>query len=308
MTIRSHAFCGRPHARPILWAALAGALSLAACSSVPNPNASLDDAHRAYQSAAGSPIVSRYAQGELARASMALNRADSVWRDGGKQDEVDHLAYLAEQRVQIARNMAAQREARRHVDQASAERARLLAELHAQRAETAQAAANQARQNAEFAQTQAQNAQARAAEQARRANQLQQELSALAARRTDEGLVVMLQDVLFDVGRASLLPGAASRLDRLAAVMREHPERRVKVEGFTDNTGSPASNLELSRERAESVKEALIARGVASDRIDVQGYGETLPVASNQTAAGRQQNRRVEVVFSDSNGDFASAR
>src|SRR6185295_13404740 len=99
---------------------------------------------------------------------------------------------------------------------------------------------------------------------------------------------------------------AQSKLDQLAAVLKNHPERRVLVEGFTDSTGSAESNLLLSRARAEAVRVALLARGIGADRIDVRGNGEARPVASNNTQAGRQQNRRVEVVFSDERGRFAS--
>src|SRR6185369_10393263 len=152
---------------------------------------------------------------------------------------------------------------------AGAERERLRADVRTRQAQSAersaqvaQAQAQNAQAQAQFAQTQAQNAQALAAAEAERANRLQRELAELAAKPTDHGLVVMLQDVLFDTGQATLKPGAQAKLDQLASVLKNHNERRILVEGFTDSVGSPQSNLALSRERAESVRNALMARGV----------------------------------------------
>ncbi|MBP2313578.1 OmpA family protein [Azospirillum soli] len=142
--------------------------------------------------------------------------------------------------------------------------------------------------------------------QARNA-QLEQELRELQAQRTERGLVMTLGDVLFATGSARLTAGAETRLDRLAQFMQQHPDRTLRVEGFTDNTGSSATNLRLSEERAMAVRDALAARGVNPGRIVVQGFGESQPVASNATEAGRQQNRRVDIVISDT-GSVAETR
>jgi len=264
--------------------------------------------------AAASSEVNRYAQAELMRAREAMARADPAWGDKVDKDEVGHLAYMAAQNAQLALNLAAQRSGDARVESASAERERLRADIRTRQAQRAQASAQvaqaqaeSARAEAQFAQTQAQNAQALAVAESERANRLQRELTELQAKPTDHGMVLVLQDVLFDVGQASLKSGAQSKLDQLAAVLKNHPERRVLVEGFTDSTGSAESNLFLSRARAEAVRLALMARGIGPDRIEVRGNGEARPVASNATQAGRQQNRRVEVVFSDERGRFADA-
>jgi outer membrane protein OmpA-like peptidoglycan-associated protein len=107
--------------------------------------------------------------------------------------------------------------------------------------------------------------------------------------------------VLFDTGRASLNPGAALKLDRLAAFLNEHPDRRVQIEGFTDSVGSDAYNQDLSERRAEAVKAALAARGIDPSRISTEGYGKAFPVATNSDSGGRQLNRRVEVVIGNGN-------
>jgi outer membrane protein OmpA-like peptidoglycan-associated protein len=296
-----------------LASSIAVALALGACSSIPSQNSALDSAHRSFEQATANADVGRYAAGELVRAREALDRADKAWSDRREDQETNHLAYLANQRAQVAMNVATQRAADARVEVASLERERLRADVRtreaqvAQRnAQTAQVQAQSAQAQAQFAQTQAQNAQALAAAEAERANRLQRELSELAAKPTDHGLVVMLQDVLFDTGQATLKEGAQAKLDQLASVLKNHPERRVMVEGFTDSVGSTESNFMLSRSRAEAVRNALLARGVQADRIDTRGNGEARPVASNSTQAGRQQNRRVEVVFSDERGKFAS--
>jgi outer membrane protein OmpA-like peptidoglycan-associated protein len=131
--------------------------------------------------------------------------------------------------------------------------------------------------------------------------QLQAEVDQLKARQTDRGIVLTLGDVLFDTGRASLNPGAALKLDRLASFLNEHPDRRVQIEGFTDSVGGDAYNQDLSERRAEAVKAALTMRGIDPSRIATEGYGKAYPVASNSDSGGRQLNRRVEVVIGNAN-------
>ena len=97
--------------------------------------------------------------------------------------------------------------------------------------------------------------------------------------------------------KATLKPGATRDLDRLARFLKEYPDRAVLVEGHTDNTGSDAHNLTLSEQRAESVRSYLIKDGVAEQRVLARGYGKAYPIAGNDTASGRQRNRRVEIVI-----------
>jgi outer membrane protein OmpA-like peptidoglycan-associated protein len=118
-------------------------------------------------------------------------------------------------------------------------------------------------------------------------------------------MVLTLSGVLFDTGKATLSPGAAPALDRVSGFMHQYPQTRLIVEGHTDSQGSGQTNLHLSQIRAEAVADALVSRGVPRDRIEVVGRGPAMPVASNDTSAGRQQNRRVEMVFSDGTGRFA---
>ena len=126
--------------------------------------------------------------------------------------------------------------------------------------------------------------------------QMRSKLSDLQTRQTKRGLVITLGDVLFEVDKSNLKPGAARSLDQLAQALKDDPDATIQIEGHTDSTGSRAHNMELSRERAESVRYYLQTHGIDSSRMTTRGLGPDYPVASNNTAAGRQQNRRVEVI------------
>ncbi len=131
----------------------------------------------------------------------------------------------------------------------------------------------------------------------------------LEAKKTERGLVFTLGSLLFDTNKASIRKGAEHRLDKLAAYLKQEPARRIMIEGYTDSTGHAAYNRRLSEKRAQAVEAALRKLGVGSDRIArVKGYGALYPVASNKTARGRQENRRVEIVISDSTGAFKKNR
>lgn len=115
-------------------------------------------------------------------------------------------------------------------------------------------------------------------------------------RQTDRGVVISLSGVLFDVGNSTLTSGAARSVRRISQILQQYPNYHLAVEGHTDSIGRPARNQTLSERRAESVRDMLVAGGLEPNHITTQGYGATQPVASNATSAGRQQNRRVDIV------------
>lgn len=136
---------------------------------------------------------------------------------------------------------------------------------------------------------------------------LEAQVTALEARETEHGWILTLgNDLLFDVARATLKPGGRRAIANVAKLMRRHPERRIVVEGFTDNTGSPAANRRLSERRAQAVRQALIREGVEPKRITARGLGASYPVASNTSAGGRQLNRRVEILIGEEVGRAAT--
>ena len=141
-------------------------------------------------------------------------------------------------------------------------------------------------------------------EAGQRADLLAQRVNELEARPSDRGLVLTLGDVLFEFGKASMRPEGMKSIEDLASFLKQYPERNILIEGFTDNIGSEAFNMELSKNRANSVKSDLLNRGIADNRIRIRGYGIQYPVASNATDSGRRQNRRVEVIISDLEGNI----
>jgi outer membrane protein OmpA-like peptidoglycan-associated protein len=131
---------------------------------------------------------------------------------------------------------------------------------------------------------------------------LERQVSDLQAEETERGLVLTLGSVLFETNKASLQAGAQRTVQKVADFLNQYPERNILIEGFTDSQGSDTYNKKLSEDRAQAVRDELLKNGVDAERIDVLGYGEEFPVASNDNAAGRQQNRRVEIVISKENG------
>jgi outer membrane protein OmpA-like peptidoglycan-associated protein len=258
------------------------------------------------------------------RAPQALEAADAAVRlaeqPEADKDLIAYRVYMADRKVDIARADAQTRfaEDQRATLTAQREQARLDARTH--EVNVAQGQAAQARGDADVAQGQAAVARAENAEQraaadqargeANAANQaaansaqqvadLQSQVDALQARPTDRGLVLTLGDALFSSGRAELQPGGDAHLGRLVVFLNKYPNRTVVIEGYTDSVGNNDYNLGLSERRAGAVRAYLLDQGVSSARMTASGKGASDPVASNDTAAGRQQNRRVEVVISD---------
>jgi outer membrane protein OmpA-like peptidoglycan-associated protein len=158
-------------------------------------------------------------------------------------------------------------------------------------------------QQADEARRQAQEANQRAQSAENQQSELRQKLLAqlnqiLATRDSARGLIVSMPDVLFDSGSANLKPTARERLAKVAGVLIAYPDMRIEVDGYTDSTGNPMSNEQLSQERAASVQSYLTQQGVSASSISIHGFGEANPVASNESLEGRQQNRRVELVVS----------
>ena len=220
------------------------------------------------------------------------------------QSQAESEAARAEAARLDAQHQKEQRELAEQERQA-AEQARLEAEKAAQQATQDRAAAQQqlqeseqARQQAEQARLQAQQAVQQAEEQRQRL--LKQLNQVLQTRDSARGLIVSMSDVLFDFNQATLKPGAQLRLAKVSGIIMTYPDLRLEIDGFTDNKGTPQYNMTLSDKRAKAVRDFLVSQGVATDAVTTKGFGESNPVATNATAAGRQQNRRVELVVSGS--------
>ena len=241
-----------------------------------------------------------------------------------REREAIDRAQAERERAQVERERALAEEGRRRqaeveaqtavAARAAAERERIEIERARQDALKAQADAEQARAaaeaaklaadaQAEQARAQAQQAQATIAQAEQEKNALRERLREqlsviLETRETARGLIVNVSDVLFDTGSANLKPGAREKLARVAGILASHPDLHIEIEGHTDSVGGEDFNQHLSEKRAESVRAYLVEQKVSPSVVGTAGFGESRPVATNGTAAGRQQNRRVEIVVS----------
>lgn len=259
---------------------------LTACASSPPENEAVSEARSAYQAIADDPHVARSANTYLRNARDKLEEAEELLEEGEDDELVEHEAYLASGYAGIAAARGERSRIQEEIQKAESRRDQL--EL-----ESRSAATRRAQNEAQLAQQEA--------EELRRQ---MEELKELQAQETDRGMVLTLGDVLFETDKATLQGTADRTIVELAKFMEKYEDRRVRVEGYTDSTGSEEYNQQLSQKRAEAVRSALLNQGISSDRIEVQGFGEAYPVASNDDATGRQRNRRVEIVISDEEGQI----
>ena len=268
-------------------------------------NSSLTEAHSSYDSARSNPQVTNLAALELKQAGDSLNKADDALSKGESAATVNQLAYIATQQVAIAQETAKRKTAELAVTNASAKRDQVRLEARTAEADAAkqqvatmQGTADQQTAALAAASAKAEHDQALIAQQ-------EMQLKELNAKKTERGLVITLGDVLFSTNKAQLKSGGMRNVQKLADFLKQYPQHKVLVEGYTDSTGSNSLNQELSDRRANAVRTALIDMGISSDRVTTRGYGEAFPVAGNDTAASRQLNRRVEIILSDENGNIA---
>ncbi|MDP3668713.1 MAG: OmpA family protein [Telluria sp.] len=280
-------------------AALASAILLGACSTLPTTTPALDQARGDFVAANNNPQVSTYAPLEFKQASEALDQANAAAARKDSLDKIDKLAYLAKQRIAIAREVAARKAAEADIANSARQRDQVRLEARTAEAERARTAAEGARMAAAAAQSETEQAQAQTREAQARAAQLEAQMAELQAKKTERGMVVTIGDVLFATGQASLTPAGMNSVRKLGDVLAQNPQRTVLVEGFTDSVGGTAYNQDLSERRAGAVRDALLGMGIGRERIAVRGYGEAYPVAGNDNAGSRQLNRRVEIVLSN---------
>ena len=282
--------------RASLLAPAIAAVLLTACASTPKgPPPEIVRLQNDIDRLRSDPRIATSAADEIDKAQSAVSL---LARERRQLDEplFRHGLYIADRLVQTAEASGLARDAERRGKELGIERDRLLVDartLEADRARTlanaALASASRERANADFARAEADAARSEL-------DAMRAKLSELETRQTERGLVITLGDVLFEVDRAELKPGAARSLDQLALALRDDPASTVSIEGHTDSTGAREHNLDLSTRRAESVQRYLAGHGIAAERLRARGLGPDYPVASNSSDAGRQQNRRVEVI------------
>lgn len=279
------------------------------CSTAMPPQ-ELVSARAAYDRAAAGDAA-RLKPAQLHEAKDALDRAEATFKDEGASDTTVSAAYVALRKAEYAEALggeAAAREQRLSLEREAAATKDQMLEKSGKKLEATEGAL--AKEKDALARERDAVAKAREATAAERTARLEAEnkakeaMDALAksmTTKTDErGTVITLPgSVLFVTGKATLLPGARDQLDKVATALEQQAERRFTVEGHTDNVGTDAVNSELSRKRAEAVRDYLILRGVSANAISAVGFGPTRPVGDNKTLEGRAMNRRVEIVVSD---------
>jgi len=237
------------------------------------------------------------AQADQAKAQAELAKA--------KADEDSRRRAQAETEQRLESERRARAEAERAAAEAQAKAAQAQAEAVRERAAREQAAADQARLASDQARLASDNARQAAEQAAQRAEQEKTELRArliqqlnliLETRDSARGLIVNISDVLFDTGQYSLKPAAREKLAKVSGIVLAHPGLRLEVEGHTDSVGSDDFNQQLSEKRSAAVRDYLVQQGISINSVTARGFGKTQPVASNDTASGRQQNRRVEMI------------
>lgn len=263
------------------------------CATTQEPDDRVERLRDQYAMVATTEQASEYAPLKLDDADKALEKLERLIAADADPAEVEQQIYIVERRLQIATQTSRMKQADEVVDQAGDRRNDLLLSARTQRAEEAEA-------RARLAQEEALAAQARADQMSERAKNLERELENISTEKTDRGLVLTLGNILFEVDKATIKAGSQRTLQRVADFLREYPDRDVMIEGFTDSTGSDSYNQNLSERRARSVQDTLVSNGVSAARIKTRGYGESHPVASNDTPSGRLQNRRVEIIVANS--------
>ena len=242
--------------------AIVAGMIVAGCSTSPPASevaaaqTAIGNAGQAVDQAAADPRVAKYAPGELERASDSLRKATAAWNDKHDLPATTHLAYLAQQRAVTAQEFANQRASEEALTVAAAERDQALSVAAARRAHAPPVASTTGAT-------------------------MEQGQQSLAG---------------FSTGAAKLPANAMPKIDELATTLKNNPEQNVVIEGHTDNVGSPEYNQALAMKRAETVRDALVSRGIDPNRIAVRSVGEENPVANNDTGLGRWENRSAQVM------------
>ncbi len=250
-------------------------LFLAGCASSPVSPDGASDARSNLTALQNDPELSSRARVEIRQAEEAVKLAEEPLSDS-QAALGEHRVYMAEHRVEIAKARAAAKLAEDQRAQLDQDRSDTRLTARTREADRARSDASRARSSEA---------------------DMQRRLEELEAKETERGMVITLGDVLFDTGSAQLRGDANHTLNKLVSFMRQYPDQRLVIEGHTDNVGGTALNQRLSQQRADSVRQYLTQNNIASNRISTSGMGLHRPIADNNSAAGRQQNRRVEIVI-----------
>jgi outer membrane protein OmpA-like peptidoglycan-associated protein len=281
-----------------------------ACVTAPSRFSGADQVRERFNTLQGDQRLAALAPIAMQEARIAVSQAEQSSKE---PQQAIHLVVMAERKVDIAeaeaqrryledqRNMLKTRRDNMQLDARTNESKWAKIEANQARDEALEAKqqATQAQQDAALAQQNLNQAEQQTAKAQKQVKDIQQQLDELDARQSSRGAVVTLGDLLFDFNQSRINPAALGHLAKLAEFLNNNPERHATIEGHTDNVGAAEFNMRLSQRRADAVQGYLLSQGVALQRMESVGKGAGMPVTNNQDAAARQQNRRVEVIISN---------
>ncbi len=266
--------------RIIVTGALLSVVGLTGCAHYTEAEQALQQADELFNSIKDDSQVLASAPKDVLRAGESLQRAEQLSGYLGSTEDVQHFAYLSQQYAHIAQERSKIASYQQQIEQLRIQRERLQLALREARLMSVQ----------------------------QQGQWLEEQMISLATQDAERGLVLTLNDMLFDSGRADLKPAANRTVLKLVQFLQMNGQRTVRIEGYSDSDGDVQENLQLSKDRAQAVADTLVDLGVDVKRLQVMGYGDAFPIAENATERGRAQNRRVEIVFSDEVGRLAPER
>lgn len=255
-------------------------MGLSGCAHYTDAERELQQADALFNSIRDDGQILASAPKDVLRAGESLQRAEQLAGYLGSAEDVVHFAYLSQKYAQIAQERSKAANFQQQIEQLRIQREHFQLSLR----------------EARFINVQQQS------------EWLEEQMISLATQDAERGLVLTLNDMLFDSGRAVLKPAANRTVLKLVQFLQLNSQRTVRIEGYSDSDGDPQHNLQLSQARAQTVADTLIDLGIDAQRLQVVGYGDAFAVAENATERGRAQNRRVEIVFSDEAGRLAPER
>ncbi|VUD58904.1 putative lipoprotein YiaD [Thalassocella blandensis] len=276
------------------------ALFLVACASNQETSSQVNSLQQRYDSIAAMDDVNEHAPIALEQAKDAVALTAQMEKDGANEEKVAHQAKLATLRMDIVEQKVRLERSDKFIADAESNRKDILLQARTNDA-------IQAQRKARAMENQKEQAEMRAETLENKAKALQDKVKDIETRTTARGTVLSLNNIVFELNKAELAPGNERTLEKISAFLNDYPKKDVIIEGHTDSTGEAAYNKDLSKRRAESVKDALVGMGVNESRLSAKGMGEKYPVASNETREGRQLNRRVDIVVVNEENEVAGS-
>jgi outer membrane protein OmpA-like peptidoglycan-associated protein len=274
------------------------ALALSGCMSTPDPSPRLLAAEATLQQAKANPATFESGRAPLEKAEISLRQARDFYMTG-RDDDYIHSIRMGESYVALAEAQGDQLEANRKIASLNRDRADVVSQARTRQVNVAEAATVEAEARATRAVADSATAETGRLAAEARTTALLAELATYEQKKTDLGVTLILRDLQFGSASSTLTSGARGRLAPLAAFLAKKPDAKIQIAGHTDSQGTESNNADLSNRRAWAVAEYLNSTGVDINRITSVGRGEANPTATNDTAAGRAINRRVEVTILD---------